>query len=401
MLTFTRIGFFKFLALSLPILPLIEGVLVEPFGNPKINLDINTFPLLHFLFLTIILCGSYNHKLKLDEVSLSIVLLVLVYSCAAPDPNIKNIFYVVCILYSYFLISLDWNQGVIYERVKCFMLCLAIASILIMLFRLNMYNFNFIRARSGANIYGANAVFNLYLIFFCYHFLVIKDRSKDNIHFILMAVLAFIFISKTAIVILFALFVSYRVIYSKLDVKGIIKIFMYFTIVTIMVYCILLFTSLGETILLRFGFEDFNNHGLSFVIDKMINVQTEQQRGILWSDAITLIQSHPLLGVGIGLYSNYGAQTSAHNLILNNLAEFGVFFGTLLNICFICPFFLIVKYKFGTRDKIFSLLVYFLFFLQAILAGQKIIQSSGYISSFVLLLFFALIYQLRFGHSEK
>jgi O-antigen ligase len=400
MVTITRIGLLKFLALSLPIFPLLEGVLVEPYGNPKINLGINTFPLLHLLFLTILLWWSYYQKLKLEVVSIFIVLLVLIYSCIAPDPNIKNISYIICVLYSYTLISINWNQDVIYERVKYFMVFLAIASILIMIFRLNMYHFNFIRARSGANIYGANAVFNLYLVFFCYHFLVIRDRSKDPLHFILMAILAFVFISKTAIVIIFALFISYRLIFSKMDVKGLIKILLYFILTSISVYFILFFTSLGETILLRFGFEDFTNEGLSFVIEKMLTVQKEQQRGVLWSDAVMLIQSNPGFGVGIGLYSNYGEQTSAHNIILNNLAEFGLILGTLLTICFICPFIMIIKYKFGMKEKIFSLLIYFLFFLQAVLAGQKIIQSSGYISSFVLFVFFALIYQLRFGNKK-
>jgi hypothetical protein len=392
-----RTSLFKLLVIILPFFPLLEGVLVNPIGNPKINLGINTFSFVHLLFLFILLGVKNSRTIKVDAISLFFVIIIVIYSCISPDPSLKNISYIICVLLSYFIIFIDWDEHRVYAKVEAFMISLAILSIFIMLFRLKMYNFDLVRARSGANIYGANAVFNLYLLFFSYHLLFSLDRGKDRIHFLLMAILAFIFVSKTGIIIILLLLLARLFIYSNLKFKSIFRVIMYLIFSCISVYIILFFTPLGETVLFRFGFDNITNEGLSFAISKLIAVQQEQQRGVLWAEAIKLIGLYPFSGVGIGLYSNFGDQTSAHNLVLNNLAEYGVIFGGLINIFFIAPFFMIIGYKIERKDKIFSLLVYFLFFLQAVLAGQKIIQTSGYISSFLLFIFFAFVYQLRCG----
>lgn len=384
----------KWICLVLAVIPLLEGVFVEPFWQPKINLGIDTFPWIQMAILIFLIFASYRHKLKFEITSTFILLVVLVYSCISMSPRYNNIAYMICVLLSFFLVALNWDEKQVYTRVSNFMLCLALLSIAVMLVRLKMYNFDLIRARSGANIYGANAVFNLYLLFFTHHILVIKDRNKDKLHFLLMAIVAFVFISKTAIIIILVLFVFHQLFFMKVHLSGVVKVLGLFLIGISAIYFILFHTGLGEVVLFRFGAERIANEGVLSSITNMISVQQEHQRGVLWRDAITLIETYPLFGIGIGLYSEFGSQTSAHNLILNNFAEFGLLIGSLINFSFIVPFYLIIKLNLPVSRKGFAIIVYFFFFIQAVLAGQKIIQSSGYISAFFLLFFFALLYQV-------
>ena len=56
-------------------------------------------------------------------------------------------------------------------------------------------------------------------------------------------------------------------------------------------------------------------------------------------DAFSLIEQNPIIGIGIGMFKEYGTQTSAHNLF-NIITEMGLFLGLMIIIMIIYPLFI-------------------------------------------------------------
>ena len=102
-----------------------------------------------------------------------------------------------------------------------------------------------------------------------------------------------------------------------------------------------------------------------------------ETRNQLLIDGFNLFIENPLTGVGLGMFKYFSYQTSAHNLFVNIFAEMGFVIGIPLIIILITPF-----YKFFIKKKNQSLIYYFSFLIVSIVAGEKLMQFSGYVSSF-------------------
>ncbi|MDX4058870.1 hypothetical protein Q6A77_09355, partial [Aliarcobacter skirrowii] len=300
-----------------------------------------------------------------------------------------NIFLIIPVFFSYLYSNLFKNTYEYYNALKYFFISLFLVTIFIMLFRLQMYNFDFIRARSGANIYGANAVINILILIYSIH-LMLHYRKNDYFFILAIFIVSLLFISKTGILISLLL-----LLFKLFKDSKIINIVIIFICIFISFYYLLFFTSLGENILLRFSFNLIEENGLFSTLEHHYEIQKELQRGVLWSDAINLISENPLFGLGLGTFNFFSHQTGAHNIVLDNYAEFGILFGTFVNILFLYPFY--VLYKYGKEENRWhSLFVYMLFYLQCNTAGQKILQTTGYISSFLIFcLFFFLTIKFK------
>jgi len=129
-----------------------------------------------------------------------------------------------------------------------------------------------------------------------------------------------------------------------------------------------------EAIIFRFnGGSDFDNATL-----------TRQE---IWYDAWLQGLKLPFTGVGIGAHKFYLRHTSAHSIILNNHAEFGLIFGVLLLITFM---FFSLKLVLTFRNyKPF--IVSMLWFSVATLVGLEYFQVSGYYSGITFILLLAII----------
>lgn len=383
------------IAIALPILPLLNGLLVEPYGNPKVELGIDAFPVFEVVSLVFLLVVGRAARVRVEFFCAVLSFVTVVYALLGVIHGVPYIGFVLLILHSFMLASVDWSSECAFKRVSCFIVSLMLLSIVIMILRLKMYDFDFIRARSGANIYGANAVVNLSLLYLSYRFLVVEPSRRDFVYLGLAIFLSFLFISKTGILISLMLLFAYFFCFIVRDFKGFFKGMAIMALLCAGFLAVMNSTSLGEAVLFRFGFENIAEHGLFFAVEAMLKVQQEQQRGVLWQQAISLIVDYPATGVGLGRYSEFGHHTSAHNLFLNNWAEYGLIFGFVLNLIFIVPFALIAIYSIPVRKKLFVLFAYGMFLLQALTAGQKILQTSGYLSAFLLFTFFSMLLQLR------
>ena len=116
-----------------------------------------------------------------------------------------------------------------------------------MLVRLQRYGFDFSRA-VRSDVYGANAVVNLYLLFLACFF-ISKDYSKrDWLHISLAMAIAFIFVSKTGILLMIAMTLIYI-----LTGKEISRLFKFGILIGFVLALISFsFSNLGEATLLDY-----------------------------------------------------------------------------------------------------------------------------------------------------
>lgn len=104
-------------------------------------------------------------------------------------------------------------------------------------------------------------------------------------------------------------------------------------------------------------------------------------RGSIWSDAITLIIDRPLLGYGLGAFSDYHSMQlgSAHSFLVNNIFQFGMPIGLFITIIFFTVF-----YPGKNNSKFFFLA---LLAMTVVSGGAPMVQSVGLFSVFNLLVF--------------
>ena len=384
---FARIKIYTIVVILLPLVPLLEGFLIDPIYSPKIEVDAKTVTFVQLIVLISFLAMNFSanggiilRRNKLIETILAIVLFGILLSI--PD-QLNTFSMVVSCLLSYFIVSSKLNVPsiVLAER---FIIALAILSISIMLVRLQSYGFDFSRARSGANIYGANAVVNLYLLFLACFFISKGYSKRDWLHITLAMVIAFIFVSKTGILLMVAMTLLYILAAKEISRFFKLGILMGFGLALILFS----FSSLGEATLLRFTGGKFEQAGLLGVLQHHWDVQMNLQRGVLWRSALEMIEQSPIIGWGIGGYSVVGQQSSAHNLLLNNYVELGLVFGTVINLIYLYPLYALSSKRWRGRRVLLAGAAYFFFLIQAVFAGQKLVQPTGYISTFFLLMSF-------------
>lgn len=376
----------KTIAILLPSIPLIEGMFREPYFSPKYMVDDSTLPILQFIMLILLLMFGWgnNKSIKVNLVSTSMLCVTVVYSLITVS-ELPNLSFAVVFLLAYTLVYLDFDKEEAIKNLNYFIMVFVAVVVAVWAVRLASKGGNLIAARSGANIYGANAVVNILYIGFICNIVYTKYR-RDVLWLVALLFISLIFISRTGIVLSLAICGVWSIIYFK-DHKKIIG-WMYTIAGILGIVFFIAIEDAVEMVLGRFGFVG-DGATLIEIATRLYQIQVDMQRGLIWANALELIERYPLFGAGIGEFKYYGAFTSAHNLILNNWAEFGLILGTFLNLLFIYPFFLLLKIK-NKRDRYMALFIYFMFLVQAITAGQKLVQSTGYVSSFFIYCVFVL-----------
>ena len=236
-----------------------------------------------------------------------------------------------------------------------FVLCFTLLSFAIYFYRLFSYDFNFIRVRSGANIFGGNTLFIVQVLYLALEkYFNPKNSKRHNIIFILLIINSILFINRLSILLIPILYlINY----------GLRKSF----------YIITLFSLLFQYFFSLI--EDFDLY--SSILMRFSSIDPFETRNQLLIDGFNLFIENPLTGVGLGMFKYFSYQTSAHNLFVNIFAEMGFVIGIPLIIILITPF-----YKFFIKKKNQSLIYYFSFLIVSIVAGEKLMQFSGYVSSF-------------------
>jgi len=366
----------------LPLIPLIEGLFFEPYWNFKVNG--NTFPFLQGIILFFYLFFKRNNLINLGGLILYIILLNIIIFVKYPE----NFAYIIIIFLSYLLIK-ERNILLNYEHLKAFVISYSIITVLIYFFRLNQYAFDLIRTRSGSNIYGSNELTGILLILATYSFYSGKIKEKDSIIFIfLFLFFSVLFIRRVSLVasvillILFLLLKFSRVIFSRKIFKALIAVF----VPSVIMYYIFSKFDFFDSIMLRFSSAETNSGSFSGFIE-----DTSYLRSLLWDDGIKLFKENVLFGIGAGNFKYYSFQSNAHSLFINNLAEFGILFGSLINIIYLIPLLKITISNISISNKILAFSSYLFFLMIANISGINLFQNTGYVSAFSTLGFFFII----------
>lgn len=377
----------KILLISvLPMAPLIEAILVPPYLSPKYLEETSTVPFLQAaLFIFFLIYGIlWKRSIAWEPISGLTALLCVGYSLLSVGSP-PNMLFATLVLLAYLLIFLDHDSSDTVRLINSFLSSLVMIVVAVWVVRFIDKGGSIIATRSGANIYAANAVESLILLGYTMNIVANRTR-KDWIWLGALSLMSALFISRTGLVSTALIILSWMVIYAAQRPKQILAVAtLTFAFVSISLVAL---QSYVEAIMGRFG---FLGDGETFIriLERQIQIQTTMQRGLIWSDAIAAIKEYPFLGVGIGEFKNYGGFTSAHNIILNNFTEFGLLFGTYLNLVLLSPFIKLWGVV-NRRDRMFAIIVFSVFLLKAVVAGQKLIQSTGYISAFFLVLLFGL-----------
>lgn len=118
-------------------------------------------------------------------------------------------------------------------------------------------------------------------------------------------------------------------------------------------------------------------------------------RGEIWTETIDLVVKDPLLGFGLGAYSDYSSIDvgSSHNLFLNNFFQFGLPFGIVVNLWFLLVFW--------PRRK-GEILPFGCLILMVGLSGTTLVQPVGLLSVLnLIIVLLATNYRLRIYGSSR
>ena len=99
-----------------------------------------------------------------------------------------------------------------------------------------------------------------------------------------------------------------------------------------------------------------------------------------------MVQSNPLLGIGFGHFQQFGEGTSAHNIVLHHLAEQVFILGVPLIMIFFSSLVINVfeNNPFGRVSLIALNGVVAISIMNTVLAGDKLVQQTGYKQLFTL-----------------
>lgn len=137
----------------------------------------------------------------------------------------------------------------------------------------------------------------------------------------------------------------------------------------------------------------FQNTSLEDVTFELFMNTFISSRGAIWLESINFVFNQPLLGYGLGSFSDISSTNldSAHNFFINNVVELGIFFGVILNLTIILIFF-----PRGSE----SWFPYLGLMFMLLISGGTLVQPVGILSALILLLF-TLAIQIRFGFKES
>ncbi len=366
-INFKDFDYYSWLFVFLPIVVMIEGLFTPPLYSVDINVNETTLPIVFsFLFFINIL----NLKIgKTNQLSIFYLLVILISYLITFTISFERFGVILSLILSFLLFNHISNRKNYYDVLFYFVLCFSLFSLTIYFYRLNLYDFDFIRTRGGANIYGGNTLFIVQALFLAFT----KRGSsvntrRHNLILFLLAVNSLLFINRLSIALIPIILLS-NYGFKKLffSVTGILSIIYYYYLENLK------------------NFELFNNIVFRFSVDNPMGTRIP-----IIIDAFSLIEQNPIIGIGIGMFKEYGTQTSAHNLFLNIITEMGLFLGLMIIIMIIYPLFNFLKYK-----KYQASVYYTCFLLVAIISGEKLLQFSGFASCFNSVMLFVIFRQLR------
>lgn len=372
----------SYLVIILPILILLEGLFVQPRWTVDIDVFISTFPILQGVVMLILLYRGIVGLNLLEKFIITFMFMSVIWSIGYYNITYKysdEVFFysfglerlsiVITILLAFVIngrYKRSENRIEIYRKL---VLVYTFLCFLIYAYRFVEYDGDLIRIRSGTNIFGGNPLWSAQVLYLILR--LIKDRYLDKTISLLSLVTALIYINRLSIIC--------SVIIVVLNTPNFLRKYKLYIILSLLLLSswlnkILKSSSLLEAIIFRFnGVSDFDNATL-----------TRQE---IWYNAWLKGLELPFTGVGIGAHKFYLRHTSAHSIILNNHAEFGLIFGLLLLITFIYfSLKLVLTYR---NYKAF--IVSMLWFSVATFAGLEYFQASGYYSGITFILILAII----------
>lgn len=366
---------------------------VDPLFNIAANSD--TIPYYQFLF---VLCTIffYSPKPLLRKTNNTAVsnwiMFILLYAIIISQVSILNkISFLIVIIFSK-IISDIRNYKKYYLKIFSFTLSYLILCVLILVTRLIMYDFDLFRVRGGINIWGGNSLIMVIQLFVCIQILFKKSRKEILFSIIILLTISIVFISRTAIISSLIIFIIYFYSYLKQNFwKS--TLFSLFGIFLINKYFIN--SNLSEMITHRFSTFDLNQANSTFSLLESVSID----RANLWVKVFNVMSENPL-GIGVDTFNLFSIYSTPHNILLDNIIISGYFFGMILNMILISPLFIFLKLKMKI-NKLLIIVIYLSFLLTAIFSGGKLIQASGYVSSFILLYFLALFNSINLSRKNN
>lgn len=375
-----------FLYFLFPIFVLLEGLFVEPLWEVKAVE--NTLPYFQFIFLLVFLLVFLGLKRnRTNKTSLLFLLIggILIYGVILNKSDIsdKLALSIVVLLPLMFFLTESKNH---YTKVQYFIISYISLSIIIYILRLYAHNFDLFKVRGSMNIWGGNPVIMIVYLFSASQLLLKKPLIHVFLYNIVALIFSLIFMDRVAVVTSLILVTLIGAVNLKGNPR---KTFLLIIILIFIGSYYLVDSELLNNIESRFAQHsnaDKSNLGYFGIISG--------DRLMLFNLSLDIIQNN-MEGIGIGGLREYTKYSSAHNLLLNNILEFGVLFGLILNLILIYPIGKIIYRKDKRLNKLMILSIYLAFLLNAVIAGNKMIQSSGYTSSFFLFFLFFLLFALK------
>ena len=349
----------RVIPLAYPMLLFVDGYFVHPYGSLKATGDVYFGISTLFISLVILILFKSSHYFSRYKLLLYVLLLMPILS--SPKSMLYCTSYFLHISFVFLVLNKYEGNDLTILLYRLLLTYIAI-SVLVYLQRGLNYNWNFLRLRGGFNIWGGSPLLGTILLFRIVN--LIRGKFDDYKYLDwLFVILSLAYISRSGI------FLSLIYVISRIKIRK-----LYLLILPLVFWRIKLeglLYDLGQLILMRMGSGDLLG-----------------ERSLLWIQIPKILLGSPL-GVGYAGFQSYSEYSSAHNLTLNILLEFGLIFG-LIFIVYICYLMVLAVSNILVNKKL--LMIYLIaFFILAHTSGFKVLQTNGYISAIQLWFLFAMI----------
>ena len=342
-----------------PILLFLDGFFVKPYGSLKATEDVYLGVTTLFILLTVFILFISTSYFSREMVLFLIFLIIPIIS--SPKTWLYGASYFLHILLAFSVLNKYKDRDVTGLLYRLLLTYISI-SVIVYLQRGLDYNWSFLRLRGGFNIWGGSPLLGAIVLFRIVSIIKGKFDAYKHLDW-LFIVLSLAYISRSGIFI------------SILYVIGSIKLRRaYMLLLPLFLWRIMsggLLYELLQLILMRIGSDDMLG-----------------ERSLLWRQVLEILIDEPL-GVGYGGFQSYSDYSSAHNLTLNILLEFGLIFGLAFIVYIFYSFVLVISNCFPKRKLLFLYIL--AFFIIGHTSGFKLVQTNGYISAIQLWFFFAMI----------
>lgn len=336
----------------------VDGYFVHPYGSLKATGDVYFGIVTLFISVIILILFKSSHYFSKHGLLLYLLLLMPIFS--SPKSMLYCTSYFLHISFAFLVLNKYKGNDLIMLLHRLLLTYITI-SVLVYLQRGLNYNWNFLRLRGGFNIWGGSPLLGTILLFRIVN--LIRGKFDDYKYLDwLFVILSLAYISRSGI------FLSLIYVVSRIKIRK-----LYLLILPLVFWRIMsggLLYDLGQLIRMRMGGDLLG------------------ERSLLWIQIPKILLGSPL-GVGYAGFQSYSEYSSAHNLTLNILLEFGLIFGFIF-IIYICYLVVLAISNIVVNKKL--LMIYLIaFFIIAHTSGFKVLQTNGYISAIQLWFLFAMI----------